>query len=132
MRIFNGVITITSSPQEISTKKWSFDISFKSSDGFLISDIMVDDVVFLNGYDINSDTSRFGRFVVKAIEDSTTLGQKKLTVELTEDLEPGAIVYAPYDGEENRVGLIGRMTSPSGFTFVPTTADGIPEYSIGK
>lgn len=132
MRIFNGVITITSSPQEISTKKWSFDISFKSSDGFLISDIMVDDVVFLNGYDINSDTSRFGRFVVKAIEDSTTLGQKKLTVELTEDLEPGAIVYAPYDGEENRVGLIGRMTSPSGFTFLPTTADGIPEYSIGK
>lgn len=132
MRTFNGVITITSSPQEISTKKWSFDISFKSSDGFLISDIMVDDVVFLNGYDINSDTSRFGRFVVKAIEDSTTLGQKKLTVELTEDLEPGAIVYAPYDGEENRVGLIGRMTSPSGFTFLPTTADGIPEYSIGK
>lgn len=132
MRIFNGVITITSSPQEISTKKWSFDISFKSSDGFLISDIMVDDVVFINGYDINSDTSRFGRFVVKAIEDSTTLGQKKLTVELTEDLEPGAIVYAPYDGEENRVGLIGRMTSPSGFTFLPTTADGIPEYSIGK
>lgn len=132
MRIFNGVITITSSPQEISTKKWSFDISFKSSDGFLISDIMVDDVVFLNGYDINSDTSRFGRFVVKAIEDSTTLGQKKLTVELTEDLEPSAIVYAPYDGEENRVGLIGRMTSPSGFTFLPTTADGIPEYSIGK
>lgn len=132
MRIFNGVITITSSPQEISTKKWSFDISFKSSDGFLISDIMVDDVVFLNGYDINSDTSRFGRFVVKAIEDSTTLGQKKLTVELTEDLEPGAVVYAPYDGEENRVGLIGRMTSPSGFTFLPTTADGIPEYSIGK
>lgn len=132
MRIFNGVITITSSPQEISTKKWSFDISFKSSDGFLISDIMVDDVVFLNGYDINSDTSRFGRFVVKAIEDSTTLGQKKLTVELTEDLEPSAIVYAPYDGEENRVGLIGRMTSPFGFTFLPTTADGIPEYSIGK
>ena len=132
MRIFNGVITIKSSPQEVSAKKWSFEVSFKSSDGFVINDIMVDDVVFLNGYDINTDTSRFGRFVVKAIEDGTALGQKKLTVELTEELAPGAVVYAPYDGEENRIGLIGRMTSPSGFTFLPTTADGVPDYSIGK
>ena len=132
MKLFNGIIEIASAPQELTKTSWSFEVGFKSNDGFRIEDMQVNDIVFLNAYDINTDLSQYCRFVITSIENGTKLGQKRITVRLTEELLPNAVVYAPYEGDDNKIGLVGRQTSELGFTFLPSVADGATDVGISK
>lgn len=133
MKLFNGIITIASTPEEVAgaTSQWSFEAAFQSNDGFLVSDIELKDVIVLNGYDINTDESQYCRYIVEKIEPTSTIGHVKLTVSYDEEIVDD-VVFAPSDADENKIGLIGRKTSENGFTFLPTAADGVDEASLEK
>lgn len=135
MKLFNGIITIASTPEEVAggaTSQWSFEAQFQSNDGFLANDIQAKDVVIFKGYDINSDTSQLCRYVVESVAPSDKAGYVVMTVSYGEDTVESETIFAPYEDDDTKVGLIGRKTSENGFTFLPTAADGIDEATLEK
>ena len=136
MKLFSGVITIVSAPEEVSTSSWSFEANFKNNDGLLIDDISKNDIIFLNGYNESTDKSQLCRYIVTDVQEGTKLGQKlvtvKMTVKLADELSQGDKIYAPHDSAENRVGLLGRKTSEDGFVPLPSIADGASPADIVK
>lgn len=131
MKLFNGVITIVSTPEEVAgaASSWSFEAKFQSSDGFLAADAKKGDMVFLKGYNNNTDESQFCSYVVESVSPVGS-GRLQLTVKYNEP--DNDVVFAPSDNDENVLGLISRKTSAVGHAFLPTAADGVEESTLEK
>lgn len=131
MKLFNGVITIVSTPEEVAgaASSWSFEAKFQSSDGFLAADAKKGDMVFLKGYNNDTDESQFCSYVVESVSPVGS-GRLQLTVKYNEP--DNDVVFAPSDNDENVLGLISRKTSAVGHAFLPTAADGVEEATLEK
>ena len=131
MKLFNGVITIVSTPEEVAgaTSSWSFEAKFQSSDGFLAAEAKKGDMVFLKGYNNDTDESQFCSYIVESVSPVGS-GRLQLTVKYNEP--DNEAVFAPSDNDENVLGLISRKTSSVGHAFLPTAADGVEESTLEK
>ena len=130
MELFRGIVVVNSIPKELEPNVWNFDILFKSSERFLITDIKINDIVFFNCYDKNTDTGKFERFIVTDIKDTTDKYIRNITIKLDREFSQTETKFVPYIGEDYKSGLIGRKTKEYGFTPLPSLADGANESDI--
>ena len=124
LKIFNVTAIDSTNPQQ-----WTVEVAFQSADGFLDSNIKVNDIVLLNGYNEDNDVWQFCKYNVASVSNSSIKGHKTLVLQFN---DKSTDVYAPSNAEPNDIALIGRLTSDAGFIMLPTVADGVDNANIQK
>ncbi len=124
LKIFNVTAIDSTNPQQ-----WTVEVAFQSADGFLDSNIKVNDIVLLNGYNEDNDVWQFCKYNVVSVSNSSIKGHKTLVLQFN---DTSTDVYAPSNAEPNDIALIGRLTSDAGFIMLPTVADGVDNANIQK
>ena len=122
MRIFNGKIKISnvSAIKDTNPQQWSVDAIFQSTEEFQNNEIKANDIVILKGYNEDNVSYQVCKYKVVSNVDNKT----SVTLVLQYD-DVSMDVYAPSTETGCEIGLIGRLTSESGFTILPSNDDGI-------